>query len=127
MLRRDEEAASPLAVIVAVVLVATFATIAVYALFFDRPEPGVELVARREGTGPLEFEVHRAAGGLQWSALELRLVDRGGHDLRPTLHVPEGDVRRGDVVRVDPLPAAGTYVLLAVHDGRELDRVVVAL
>jgi hypothetical protein len=127
-LRRDDSAASPLVVITTFVLVAVLLTIAVYALVFDKPTTQVQLVQARNADGSLAFIVSHASGGLSWPDLQLRLVDRDGTDLAPAyLHVPTGAVHRQDKVAVDPLPPAGTYVLLVLHKDAELSRLVVTV
>jgi hypothetical protein len=124
-LRRDDAAASPLTVIVTVVIVAALLTVGVYALFFDRPEAAVGLVATRDAEG-LHFDVTRERGGLEWEDLTLRFLDRAGTDLAPHyLQVPTGSVDREDRVQVSPLPPGGTYLLLLLHGDDELARLAV--
>lgn len=127
-LRRDDAAASPLVVLTTFVLVAVLLTIVVYAVAFDRPEPGVALVERRGADGGLAFEVTRASGGLTWGEVDVRFVDRGGSDVAPTfLHVPTGSIGRADRIEVGPQPPAGTYLVQVLHDGDELARLVVTV
>lgn len=127
-LRRDDSAASPLVVITTFVLVAVLITIAVYALVFDKPATNVQLVQARDASGALAFIVSHQSGGLEWKDISLKLVDRAGTDIGPAyLHAPTGKVDRNDKVAVDPLPPAGTYVLLVLHKGTELSRLVVTV
>jgi len=124
-LRRDDTAASPLVVITTFVLVAVLLTIAVYALVFDKPSTDVQLVQARNADGSIAFIVSRSSGGLDWSSVDLKLVDRAGTDLAAGyLHAPTGHVERQDKVAVEPLPPSGTYVLLVMHKGTELSRLV---
>jgi hypothetical protein len=124
-LRRDDAAASPLTVIVTFVVVAVLLTVAIYALFFDKPEPGVGLVAARDETG-LHFDVTRESGGLEWGDLTFRLLDRGGMDVAPQyIHAPAGSVDPDDRVDVSPLPPGGTYLLLLLKGDDELSRLSV--
>lgn len=126
-LARDESAASPLVVITTFVLVAVMLTVIVYAVAFDRPEPGAAFVAVRDG-GALAFEVTQTSGGLAWEDLTLRFLDRAGADLAESyLQIPTGAIQREDRLTVMPLPPAGTYLLLAFHDGRELSRLAVTV
>lgn len=126
-LRRDDAAASPLVVLTTFVLAAVLLTIVVYAVAFDRPEPGVALVERRDGA-TLSFEVTRASGSLSWGEVDVRFVDRGGSDVASTfLHVPTGSIGRADRIEVGPQPPAGTYLVQVVHDGEELARLVVTV
>jgi hypothetical protein len=126
-LARDELAASPLAVITTFVLVAVIVTVVVYALAFDRPEPGVSLVAVRE-EGALAFDVTGTSGGLDWNEVTLRLLDRSGDDLSESyLQLPAGTIDREDRVTVSPLPPSGTYLLMVFHGGNELSRLAVTV
>lgn len=126
-LRRDASAASPLVVIVTFVLVAVLITVVLYALVFDRPEADVELVTVRPD-GTLAFDVTHTSGSLEWSEVRLTFLDRSGTDVAAAyLHLPEGSIEREDRVSVEPLPPAGTYLLL-VHRGEdELSRLAVTL
>lgn len=125
---RDDSAASPLVVLTTFVLVAVLVTIVVYALVFDRPEPGVDLVAVRDDGGELAFDVTEASGGLQWEEVSLRFLDRSGADLSSSyLQVPVGSIDREDRIGVHPLPPAGTYLLLVFDDDEELARLAVTL
>jgi hypothetical protein len=127
-LRRDDSAASPLVVLTTFVLAAVLLTIVVYAVAFDRPEPGVSLVERRDDGGALAFEVTRSSGGLSWGEVDVRFVDRGGSDVASTfLHLPTGPIGRSDRIEVGPQPPAGTYLVQVLHDGDELARLVVTL
>ena len=124
-LRRDDAAASPLTVIVTVVVVAVLLTVAIYALFFDRPEPAVGLVAQRDGEG-LHFDVTQERGGLEWGELTFRFLDRAGTDLAAHyIRPPTGSVDREDRVEVSPLPPGGSYLLLVLHGEDELARLSV--
>lgn len=123
----DEAAASPLVVITTFVLVAVLVTVVVYALAFDRPEPGISLTETRDGDA-LAFDVTRASGDLAWADLDVQFLDRAGSDLAPTfLHVPPGSVGQDDRITVAPQPPAGRYILRIVHDGDELTRLAVTL
>lgn len=127
-LDRDDSAASPLVVIATFVLVAIAVTVLVYALFFDRPEPGVQLVAVRGADGSLAFEVAQESGSLTWDDVTLRFVDAAGNDLASAyLREPGGDVDRSDRVEVEPLPPSGSYLLIVLHGGDELSRLALAL
>src|ERR1041385_7724275 len=127
-LRRDTTAASPLVVITTFVIVAVLITIAVYALVFDKPSTEVQLVQARNADGSMAFIVSKSSGGLDWSQVDLKLLDRSGADLAPAyLHAPTGKVDRQDKVAVDPLPPAGTYVLQVMHGNAELSRLVVTV
>jgi hypothetical protein len=126
-LARDESAASPLVVITTFVLVAVMLTIIVYAVAFDRPEPGAAFVVVRE-KGALSFEVTQTSGGLAWEDVTLRFLDRAGADLAGSyLQVPSGAIEREDRVAVVPLPPAGTYLFLVFHGGEELSRLAVTV
>jgi hypothetical protein len=126
-LRRDESAASPLLVLTTFVLVAVLITIAVYALAFDRPEPGVSLTSVRDD-GALAFEVTKASGGLSWGDVQVRFLDRGGSDVAAAyLHVPTGAIGKGDRIAVAPQPAAGTYLLQVFSGTEELARLAVTV
>lgn len=109
------------------VLVAVMVTVVVYALAFDRPEPGVALVAVRD-EGALAFDVTKASGGLDWNQVTLRFLDRAGTDLAASyLQIPPGSIEPEDRVMVTPLPPAGTYLLLVFQDGKELSRLSVTI
>lgn len=124
---RDDDAASPLVVLTTFVLAAVLVTVIVYAVAFDRPEERIELVAVNEA-GALAFDVTRAGGGLSWTDLTVRFLDRAGTDQAGVfLHLPNGTVSRGDRITVEPQPAAGTYLLLVLHGGDELARLRVDL
>jgi hypothetical protein len=126
-LHRDESAASPLVVLTTFVLVAVLITIAVYALAFDRPEPGVSLTPVRD-EGALAFEVTKASGGLSWGDVQVRLLDRGGNDVAGSfLHVPTGAIGQGDRIGVAPQPPAGTYLLQVFSGTDELARLGVTV
>lgn len=126
-LRSDTQAASPLVVIATFVLGAAVLTALGYALLFDRPEDRLQLV-QVESDGALAFEVSQAQGGLAWDDVTLRFLDRAGTDQAGAfLQPPAGDVDRGDRVAVAPRPPAGTYLLLVLHGGDELSRLVVEL
>ena len=126
-LGRDDSAASPLVVLTTFVLVAVLLTIAVYALVFDRPEPGVDLTEVHDGDA-LAFDVTRASGGLAWAEVEVRFIDRAGTDVAAAfLHLPTGAIDRADRIAVAPQPPAGTYILQILHDGDELARVGVTV
>lgn len=127
-LRSDVHAASPLVVIATFVLGAVLVTALAYALLFDRPEDRLQLVQVEGQDGALAFEVSQAQGGLDWDQVTLRFIDRANTDQADLfLHPPRGGVDKGDVVTVAPRPPAGTYLLLVLHDGSELSRVVVEL
>ena len=127
-LARDDSAASPLVVITTFVLAAVLVTIVVYAVAFDRPEPGLAFVAARGESGALSFDVTQVSGGLSWDEVTLRLLDRAGTDLGEAyLRVPEGEIEREQRVGVEPLPPAGTYLLLAFLGDEELSRLSVTL
>lgn len=124
-LRRDDAAASPLTVVVTVVILAALLTVGLYALVFDRPEESLGLVARRDGGG-LHFDVAQERGGLEWDELTVRFIDRAGTDLASThLQVPSGPVDRDDRVQAHPLPPGGTYLLLVLKGDTELVRLAV--
>lgn len=124
-LRRDDAAASPLTVIVTVVVIAVLLTVAIYALFFDKPEQAVGLVAARDSEG-LHFDVTQESGDLVWADLTFRFLDRAGTDLAPHyIRPPTGAVDREDRVEVSPLPPGGTYLLLLMHGEDELARLAV--
>ena len=127
-LARDDHAASPLVVLTTFVVVAVLVTIIVYALAFDRPEDGVSLVAVRAESGALAFDVTATSGGLAWEDVTLRFLDRGGKDLAGSyLQLPGGSIDPEDRVLVEPLPPAGTYLLLVFSDDHELSRLSVTL
>ncbi len=122
-----DEAASPLVVIATFVAGAVIVTALAYALFFDNPDPDIDLV-QVDAAGRPAFEVTAQAGGLNWADLEVQFIDRAGSDLAPFfLKVPTGPVRAGDRLELEPTPAAGHYLLLIKHDGRELARLAVLL
>jgi hypothetical protein len=124
-LRRDDSAASPLTVIVTFVVVAVLLTVAIYALFFDKPETSVGLVTVRDASG-LHFDVAKESGDLAWDGLSFRFLDRAGTDLAGQyVHPPAGAVDRDDRVEVYPLPPGGTYLLLLLHGEDELARLAV--
>lgn len=126
-LARDDTAASPLVVIATFVGAAIVVTALVYALAFDRPEPRLQVVYVEDEEGA-SFQVSQAGGGLEWRDVTLRLLDRAGTDQAGSFLVePNGDVDKGDAIRVTPRPPAGTYVLLVIADGDELSRLVVEL
>ncbi len=127
-LARDDHAASPLVVLTTFVVVAVLVTIIVYALAFDRPEDGVSLVAVREESGALAFDVTATSGGLAWDEVTLRFLDRAGTDLAGSyLEVPDGAIDPEDRVLVSTLPPAGTYLLLVFNEDHELSRLSVTL
>jgi hypothetical protein len=127
-LRNDDEAASPLVVIATFVGAAILVTVLVYALAFDRPEPKLQVVYVQDPDGAATFEVTQEGGGLAWGDVTLRLLDRAGTDQADNFLVePMGDVDEGDAIRIQPLPPAGTYVLLVSAKGHELARLVVEL
>ena len=124
-LRQDDTAASPLTVIVTFVLVAVLITVAVYALFFDRPEPGVGLVVVRDDAG-VHLDVTRETGDLVWPDLTFRFLDRAGTDVAAHyVHPPAGAVDLDDRIELYPLPPGGTYLLLVLHGEDELARLAV--
>jgi hypothetical protein len=126
-LRRDESAASPLVVLTTFVLVAVLLTITVYALAFDRPEPGIAFTEAQDG-GALAFDVTSATGGLEWSEVDVQFIDRAGTDVSTTfLHLPTGSIDRDDRIAVAPQPPAGLYILRVLHDGDELSRIAVSV
>src|SRR5687767_12493712 len=125
-LARDDSAASPLVVLTTFVVVAVLITIIVYALAFDKPEDGVSLVAVRQETGALAFDVTATSGGLAWDEVTLRFLDRAGTDIAASyLQVPEGAIDPEDRVEVTTLPPAGTYLLLVFSEDDELSRLSV--
>lgn len=124
---RDDQAASPLVVLTTFVVLAVLVTVVVYALAFDRPEPGVSLVAVRD-EGALAFDVTKVSSTLEWDEVTLRFLDRAGRDVSEAyLQVPLGSIDRADRVAVFPLPPAGTYLLLIFHEGDELSRLAVTI
>lgn len=126
-LSRDDTAASPLVVILSFVAVAVILTALGYALLFDRPEPALQVIAVDDGS-TLAFEVTQTDGNLAWSDVTLQLLDRAGTDQAPTfLQAPGGDITAGDRIATTARPPAGTYVLLLLHDGDELSRLLVTL
>jgi hypothetical protein len=126
-LRDDDDGASPLVVIATFVLGAILVTAVTYALFFDRPEPRLQVVLDQGGDAPA-FTVSEAGGGLGWDEVTLRFLDRAGTDhAADFLHEPGGAVDEGDKVTVDPKPPSGTYLLVVLEDGHELSRLVVEL
>lgn len=127
-LDRDDSAASPLVVLTTFVVVAVLVTIIVYALAFDRPEDGVALVAVRQEDGSLSFDVTATSGGLAWDEVTLRFLDRAGTDLAGSyLQPPAGAIDPEDRVAVDPLPPAGTYLLMVFKGDDELSRLSVTV
>ena len=127
-LARDENAASPLVVLTTFVLVAVLVTIVVYALAFDRPEPGVSLVVVREDDGALAFDVTQASGDLSWDEVTVRFLDRAGSDLADShLAIPTGSIDAEDRVVASTLPPAGTYLLLVFEGDDELSRLAVTI
>lgn len=126
-LRSDTHAASPLVVLTTFVLGAVVLTVLLYALVFDRPEPELQVVQVEDG-GVTSFKVSQAGGGLEWSQVKLRLIDRANTDQAGNFLVkPTGGVDEGDVIRLEPAPPSGTYVLLVSKGGAELSRLVVEL
>lgn len=126
--RRDDQAASPLVVLTTFVLVAVLITVAVYALVFDRPKAEVQLVEQRDASGAVSLVVSHTAGGLDWSDVTLKMLDRAGTDVSAAyLHAPTGHIDRLDIVSVDPHPPAGSYVVLALHKGNEISRLALTL
>jgi hypothetical protein len=124
---RDDTAASPLVVLTTFVIVAVLVTVVIYALAFDRPVAGVSLVAVKED-GSLAFDVTKTSGGLDWTEVTLRFLDRAGTDLSsPYLQVPDGSIDVEDRVAVTPLPPAGTYLLLVFKGDTELSRLAVTV
>lgn len=124
---QHEAAASPLVVIATFVLGAIVVTAFVYAVFVDKPETRLQVVAT-EHEGGLSFEVTQAAGGLSWSQVTLRFVDRAGIDHADTfLQAPNGSVEEGDRIGVPVPPPAGTYVLLLLAADVELTRLIVVV
>jgi hypothetical protein len=127
-LARDDSAASPLVVLTTFVVVAVLITIIVYALAFDRPEPGVALVAVREDGGALAFDVTGTSGGLDWGDVTLRFLDRAGTDLSEDyLQPPQGSIDPEDRIEVLPLPPSGTYLLMVFQGEDELSRLSVTI
>jgi hypothetical protein len=127
-LARDETAASPLVVLTTFVLVAVLVTIVVYALAFDRPEPGVSLVAVREENDALAFDVTKASGDLSWDEVTVRFLDRAGADLADShLTLPTGPIDAQDRVVASTLPPAGAYLLLVFAGDDELSRLAVTI
>src|SRR5688572_8106717 len=127
-LARDETAASPLVVLTTFVLVAVLVTIVVYALAFDRPEPGVSLVVVREDDGALAFDVTKTSGELTWDEVTVRFLDRAGADLASShLTLPNGTIDPEDRVMASTLPPAGTYLLLVFAGDDELSRLAVTV
>ena len=127
-LARDDSAASPLVVLTTFVVVAVLITIVVYALAFDQPEDGVSLVAVRQETGALAFDVTATSGGLAWGEVTLRFLDRAGTDLSASyLQVPNGSIDTEDRIEVSPLPPTGTYLLMVFREGEELSRLSVTI
>src|SRR5688572_5660294 len=125
---RDDRAASPLVVLTTFVVVAVLVTVIVYALAFDRPEDGVSLVAVRDETGALAFDVTATSGGLAWDEVTLRFLDRAGTDLADSyLDVPDGAIDPEDRVLVPTLPPSGTYLLLVFGEDHELSRLSVTI
>lgn len=124
---RDDSAASPLVVLTTFVIVAVLITIAVYALAFDRPEPGVGLTTVRED-GVLAFDVTRASGGLAWADVDVRFIDRAGTNVADSfLRLPTGVIDPEDRIAVAPQPPGGTYILQILHEGDELTRMSVTV
>jgi hypothetical protein len=127
-LARDDSAASPLVVITTFVLVAVLLTVIIYALVFDRPEPDVALVAVREDSGALAFDVTKTSGGLAWDEVTVRFLDRAGTDLSASyLQVPGGSIDPEDRIAVAPLPPGGTYLLMVFRGEQELTRLSVVV
>ena len=127
-LARDESAASPLVVLTTFVVVAVLVTIIVYALAFDKPEDGVSLVAVREESGALAFDVTATSGSLAWDEVALRFLDRSGKDLSSSyLVLPSGDIDPEDRVQVTTLPPSGTYLLMVFRGEDELSRLSVTV
>lgn len=120
-MRRDEHAASPLVVLSTAVLVAVALTAVVLLVFFNDPEPDVELQLRE---GPA-LEVVQAAGAIAWEDLDVRLVDRGGFEHR-VLRLPSGEVEEGQQVTFQGRPPAGDYLLTVTKGGAELERLVLS-
>lgn len=114
----DDSAASPLTVIL-VVMLATAGLVALLFFTLEPDPPATMEVQPGEGA----FNVAKVRGSLDWEDLEMRLVDRAGYD-RATLYldIPEGRVDVGDSLGVDEHAPAGTYVLVVSKDGRELSR-----
>jgi hypothetical protein len=127
-LARDDAAASPLVVLTTFVIVAVLITIAVYALVFDKPSQQVQLTPTHAADGSLAFDVSKSSGGLSWSDVRVRFLDRAGSDQSLSyLHLPRGSIDREDRITVAPQPPAGTYLVQVLKGETELSRLAVTV
>lgn len=118
-LRRDLEAASPLVVILTVVLVAVGLTTLVFFLVVDTTATLLEI---QQVEGPA-FQVTDTSGDLAWGELEVVFLDRAGEDLAATfLSVPTGPVEEGDRITLRQHPPGGDYLLVVRFEGEDLAR-----
>lgn len=120
-LHRDDCAASPLTVVLVVVLIAVAVTSALWFAFDDDAPPSMEVQEVEGG-----FEVTDTGGRLNWDELQLRLLDAAGEDhAERFLEMPSGEVEAGDRIGLaQPLPG-GRWLLVAQDGDRELVRLVV--
>lgn len=127
-LRRDPSAASPLVVILTVVLVVVGLTSLGWFLFGGEPASmEVQLV---DQDGVRAFQVTRTGDADTWGDLEVRFITPSGTDRADLyLDVPAPDipVRPGDQIPFAKTPPAGTYLLQIFEDGEERLRFSVPL
>lgn len=127
-LRDHHAAASPLAVIVTVVLVAIGLTSLAWFLLAD--DGAVMEVQLIEEDGVKSFQVTRVGQSMDWGDLDVRFVTPSGSDqagVYLTLPDPGDPVRPGDAITFQRTPPAGTYLLQVFEGGEERVRLSVPL
>jgi hypothetical protein len=126
LLAMDDLAASPLTVI-AVVAVAAAVLAGGLVWYFADEEPAWQVQPAPPDAGP-GFVVVDRPGGVRWSDVEVQLVNAAGTDRASVyLVVPEGEVERGQELRLRNDPPAGPYLLRILDGGREVARATVVL
>lgn len=117
-----ELAASPLAVIVVIALVAAGATALVFFVAVDvtAPELAVQQVERDGGRA---FQVTQVRGGLSWDGLTVQLLDPSGADHAAFyLDPPAGPVAVGQLLPVRSSLPGGTWLLRILDGDQEIVR-----
>ncbi len=118
------DGASPLTVIVVVVLLAAGVAALVVMSFVGGTRPGLALQQVKGETGATAFEVTDVHGGLDWNGLTLQFIDPAGVDHADLyLSPPNGTVQFGDQIQLLSQPPGGTYLLRILDGDVELARV----
>ena len=115
---KDENAASPIAVIVVLAVVAVTLTALVIFTAVDVQKP---VIGFHENGSQTALVVSNVEGPLRWNDLKVQFFDAAGTDHAGLyLELPVGKVNVGDEIPYALAPPGGSYQVRIVWEGQEI-------